>query len=148
MTHSPKIPKGSRTSKELKPPWRFLKMPRAYRSLKPKEKIMKTCFSADTQQMAQIMVNAINASIPMGMGFIHYEPGNISTEEFLRAAHAENFRSIDYYRGRMVKIHAQKDGERFYFYGEPREDYQSWAKKYPSYEALLTASGVSCTVES
>jgi hypothetical protein len=65
-------------------------------------------------------VNAINASIPMGMGFIHYEPGNISTEEFLKAAHAENFRSIDYYRGRMVKIHAQKDSERFYFYGRAK----------------------------
>ena len=109
---------------------------------------MKTKFKATGEQLAQVMTNAVNASKPMGMGFLHFDPKEISVGEFMGKADPSNFTSIDYWQGRMVKIHAHKEQDgSFCFYGVPRSDYQSWSHKYSSYAELLASAGVESNVE-
>lgn len=108
----------------------------------------KTVFNASDDQLAKIMVNAINASLPAGMGFMHFRPGEISVEDFRKVATGSNFTSVDYFQGRMVKLYAFKrpDGS-YQFRGTPDVEYQSWARKYSSYSELLDSAGVSHTIE-
>lgn len=86
-------------------------------------------FKATKEQVAQIAVNAVKASEPMGMGFMkfnaeekfdlkEFEPGNAGL-------------SLDYVGGRMVKLHiwGKEDGT----WSTRRNgniEYQSWLQKY------------------
>jgi len=96
-------------------------------------------FKATEQQILQMAANAVNASKPMGMGFLHYQPNNqFKPEDFIIK---KNGLYLDYVQGRMVKlfIHKIEDNE-WEVIGEPRCDYQSWCSKYPAYEDLINSA--------
>ena len=85
------------------------------------------------EQAVEIATNAINAALPVGMGFIHYEGKDYTTEEV-----ATVFPHFDYFNGRMVKLNFRKDGDNFVFPDHaPNIEYQSWASKYPTYQQLI-----------
>lgn len=97
-------------------------------------------FKATDDQAKEIAAKAINASLPAGMGFLHYNPNSIFTAKdvptYKGAIH------IDYVQGRMVKLYMEKDKDGVWgIHGEPNSEYQSWVQKYPSYFDLV------CSVE-
>lgn len=85
------------------------------------------------EQAIKIATNAVNASAPVGMGFLHHEEKDYTEVEVM-----DSFPHFDYFHGRMVKLSFRKDGEEFVFSDyEPDIEYQSWAGKYPTYRALV-----------
>lgn len=102
-------------------------------------------FQATQEQLFQMIVNAINASVPVGMGFLHYEKKNYTVAEFLQIAPVAVLTNVDYFRGRMVKLWFKNLGEGvFQLPAEnPDLEYQSWASRYPTYQSLLASAGLS-----
>lgn len=108
-------------------------------------------FEATEQQIRQIAANAVNASSPLGMGFLHFKVKDYKPEEidlqfdqFGFTLSKSAFVDLDYYQGRMVKLRIRKvenTENRWMVNGEPRGDYQSWAAKYPSNRALVESAG-------
>lgn len=100
-------------------------------------------FKATEDQVKIMAANAISASRPMGMGYLHYKPGEIAAS----AVHLTGFGvEVDYYQGRMVKLYIARleDGLwEFRGFKAPHPEYQSWCAKYPSYEELLGSAGIS-----
>ena len=102
-------------------------------------------FKATDEQVKQIFCNAINASIPVGMGFLHFKPEDVKPEEIEMYTIGEDLRfDADYFQGRMVKLSiSQTDNEGEWKItkpiDEPTQDYQSWATKYPTKEALVNS---------
>jgi len=97
-------------------------------------------FKATEEQVKQIAVNAVTASAPMGMGFLHHQPD----QEFK----PDDFKidkfglSLDYVQGRMVKLSIGKtENGNWQIHGEPRSDYQSWIQKYSTNEELIKSVG-------
>ncbi len=93
-------------------------------------------FKATKQQVKEIAANAINASTPMGMGFLHYQadtkfgPEDISDEQLY----------FDYVQGRMVKLSIRDLGNDEYEIADnPTSDYQSWCGIYPTTEDLVNS---------
>jgi len=84
------------------------------------------------EQAVQIATNAVNASSPMGLGFLHAKSKDYTPEEV-----ATGFPYFDYFHGRMVKLSFHEEDGDYTFSGEPRSDYQSWATTYPTYEDLV-----------
>ena len=90
-------------------------------------------------QAKQMAVNAVNASVPMGMGFLHFEDREYTIEDvdpYFRGGIAY----FDYFHGRMIQLNIRKvEGG----YSLPDTDvnieHQSWARKYPTYEALAAS---------
>lgn len=102
-------------------------------------------FSATEEQLREVAALAYNASQPMGMGFLHYRPGDVKGSDL---GHIDVARGLDfdYVQGRMMKLSIFKVGDHFETPAEePRSDYQSWARRYPTYEALLAAAGITVT---
>lgn len=98
-------------------------------------------FKANNDQLRRMAANAINASSPVGMGFIHFKPKEYSPEEIKMPP--DNDFYFDYYEGRMVKLLARKVDDGVYrMINEVRGDYQSWAQKYPDVASLLIESGI------
>lgn len=98
-------------------------------------------FKATEEQIKQIAANAVNASSPMGMGFIHATDKKFTPDEF-EIPETGTF-SLDYVQGRMVKLTLwNKDGVWKTPDRAPDIEYQSWMKKYPTYEALVKSAGV------
>ena len=96
-------------------------------------------FKATEEQVRKIVQNAVNASIPVGMGFLHHAPGEVPLDKI---AAFNGVYSFDYFQGRMVKLRITPNGEDWEItkpHDEPRHDYQSWALVYPT-KALLVAS--------
>ncbi len=101
-------------------------------------------FNATKEQVLQIAANAINASIPVGMGYLHFKSKNYTPEELQMEYEAEDKRGniyLDYFDGRMVKLSIQHLGDNSYATneGEANIEYQSWARKYPTYEDLTNS---------
>lgn len=93
------------------------------------------------EQLRKIAALAINASAPVGMGFIRYSPGDVDTADL----NVKYGVSLDYVQGRMVKLNISRaPGSKLVEmpYGVPRREYQSWAGKYPTYAELFEAAGV------
>ena len=88
-------------------------------------------------QVIQMGKLAIMASVPMGMGFLHYQPG-LKAEDIQLEVRADGL-FIDYYQGRMVKFYARKKEDGWHFPDAVSRDYQSWVDTYPSYDALVDA---------
>ncbi len=89
------------------------------------------------QQALQLMANAVNASVPMGMGFLHAEQKDYTVEDMRAEMDSEGGVDLDYYRGRMVKTGILKTKTGYSLCdGKPHPEYQSWASKYPTYQAL------------
>lgn len=96
-------------------------------------------FKATPEQVAQIAVNAILVSRPAGMGFLHYNPKQaFETTDFMPRDYGID---LDYVCGRMVKLRIKdmKDGTWETRSINPDVEYQSWATRYSTYEALVTS---------
>ena len=94
-------------------------------------------FKATKEQVLEIACRAVNASVPMGSGFIHFQ-----NRQYLPSDVGVFFKDgkgieIDYFAGRMVKLYIDQDGEETWLTRcTPRIDYQSWALKYPTFKDL------------
>lgn len=101
-------------------------------------------FKATKQQLKEIIKNAVNASRPMGMGFLQFEEKDYTPEEIkLPSDIVPCPIYVDYFAGRMVKLHFALAGDdRWKTRNEVELDYQSWARKYPTTLDLLKASGI------
>jgi hypothetical protein len=97
---------------------------------------------ADEDVAIRAAMLAIAASEPMGMGFLHYAPADDNPSEETVRAECLNARgiSIDYYNGRMVKLYLDKAKDGTYnIPSHPANiEYQSWVRRYPTYDALFT----------
>lgn len=102
-------------------------------------------FTATEDQVNQIIANAINSSIPFGMGYLHYEERNYTADEIAscrdRLTSSSGQIDIDYFCGRMVKLHLQKteDGSWDMWPDTFREDYQSFCHRYPTTDELIAS---------
>lgn len=98
-------------------------------------------FKATDEQAKQIAVNAIHASEPVGMGLLHYVPGDHWTTENIPLDDLGTTINLDYVQGRMVKLYMKKGESGTWaikdLNGLPNVEYQSWAKKYPTYDDLI-----------
>ena len=95
---------------------------------------------ATDEQIKQMAANAINASRPMGMGFLHFNPDSVTTANDLEAEHNGLF--VDYFEGRMVKFSAWKHKDHWEVRDEnPHPEYQSWCTKYPTWQSLAASVG-------
>lgn len=94
------------------------------------------CTDEVALQMAAL---AANASMPAGMGYIHFKSESKWTGKDFEVHH--NTISLDYVEGRMVKFHARKteDGK-WNFNDFLSLDYQSWLNHYPDWESLHKAA--------
>ena len=113
-------------------------------------------FTSSKEQLIEIALAAINASRPMGMGYLHHKAVDYTPEDFLKAYPVfdkdPNPRAvhIDYFEGRMVKLSImpkREDGEvvpgAYRVRNELSLDYQSFGAKYADMKALLdTVPGV------
>ena len=95
-------------------------------------------FKATDEQILQVECNAINSSIPAGMGFLHATSKVFRSKDISIKYDQIN---MDYVQGRMVKLMIKrvKDNEWECVGSSPRSDYQSWCHKYPTYEALVSS---------
>lgn len=101
------------------------------------------------EAITQMICNAINASEPRGLGFLHYKPVDVKPADLgdiVKAATAAI--SVDYFQGRMVKLTMWRDEGNWTVNSlfPPRPDYQSWCYAYPTWEALAASAGVIATV--
>lgn len=95
-------------------------------------------FRATKDQVSHLLALASNASAPMGMGFLHYDPGTkFEAKDFPRPEYG-----TDYVQGRMVKCSPLEVGEGMYELNEPAHDYQSWITTYPTAKDLIEAAGL------
>lgn len=107
-------------------------------------------FKATEDQVWEIMTNAINASVPAGMGFFHFENKNYTVEEVKKELAVDGYGRpqkdevyADYFAGRMVKLSIRKvqDGV-WKMKDEFRDDYQSFCHKYPTpLDLIASVSG-------
>ena len=93
-------------------------------------------FTANNDQLKVIASNAVNASVPVGMGYVHFKDRIIFPMEIKRPM------DIDYYEGRMVKLHIHKKKDDLFIKNEVDQEYQSWKKTYKTAEHLLRESGI------
>lgn len=121
---------------------------------KEKEMILKVT----TDEMKKMAVLAINASSPMGMGFLHFKNKEYTMadlENYLKDtgifggnAVGKNPKNgvteiqLDYVEGRMCKFHAKKDSDTAWevWPDQLQYDYQSWKGVYPTWEKLKEAA--------
>ena len=97
-------------------------------------------FTGTVDQVKLVAANAINASKPVGLGYLHYQPKEYTIND---VSLAESGIYIDYHEGRMVKLnlHRVSDSEwRVSSYVDP--EYHSWASTYPSMQDLLQSAKV------
>lgn len=99
-------------------------------------------FTATEEQIYQIFTNAINASKPIGLGKIHYKDVLYTVNEVRQWATPNRvgfgaWFEVDYFEGRMVKLSVYRKDDQWILRGEPKIDYQSWSRVYPTYEALV-----------
>ena len=95
-------------------------------------------FEATEGQIKQIAANAVNASFPMGLGFLHFRPKRVFQASDFDAQPNGCF-YLDYVQGRMVKLSIFKREDGWEIDDNPRADYQSWVRKYPTTEALVNS---------
>lgn len=96
-------------------------------------------------QLASLVTKVINASKPMGMGFLQYANKNYTEDEINDAVlnpFVNKDIDVDYFGGRMVKLHMQyqkEDEDKIYYEVRPDLDieYQSWCSKYKTWEDLF-----------
>lgn len=96
---------------------------------------------------------------PLGMGIFQNNPGageadvwkNVQTQADYPTKLSPNKPGQaygDYVFGRMMKLSVSYDADTVTTPdGEPRADYQSWCRKYPTYESLVNDAVKSLTAE-
>lgn len=99
--------------------------------------------TATEEQIKKIAAAAAQASSPVGMGLLHFNPDFKFQPEQFNFVHLDGkkFLDLDYVQGRCVKITIkQVDGDRWNISGDqPRADYQTWCTTYKT-NADLVAS--------
>lgn len=101
---------------------------------------MRICFRATEEQVLRVMVNAINASAPVGMGRIQYQQKDYTVSDLEKTLTRRiGGISVDYYEGRMVKLRITKDKDVWSVNDSVRSDYQSWQWRYPTMRDLLSS---------
>lgn len=87
-------------------------------------------------QARQMAANAVNASVAVGLGYVHYQK-NVYTPEDVQQCVTEKGIYVDYFDGRMVKLRILKEGDDWVIpLRAPDFDYQSWCREYPTYQDL------------
>jgi hypothetical protein len=108
-------------------------------------------FRASEEQVLAIGALAVNASAPQGMGYLQYDSTRKFSGEDLRDHFGRWGLNLDYVGGRMVKLTINRvrgaEGVWEVSGAKPREDYQSWCEKYPTYRALIEAIGIEPATE-
>ena len=109
-------------------------------------------FKATIDQIKVVAANAVNASQGFGMGMLHYQPKQYTPNEIdlnfdqfgYKFGKKEGSVNLDYYEGRMVKLHIAGLGNDTWEISDakPTPDYQSWCVKYKTYPALLKSAGI------
>ncbi len=93
-------------------------------------------FKATDEQIKQLIRNAINMSRPVGMGIFGYKQKFYTLDDLTFEIGNEVF--IDYFDGRMVKLHLTKKND---LWETPNMEldieYQSWCKYFPTWKDLL-----------
>lgn len=93
---------------------------------------------------------AYESSSAMGLGFIQAR-SNVTEDDVWTAINSRNDNNpyADYTFGRMMKLSINFN-DTFVSVpdSQPRGDYQSWCRKYQSYESLIEAAVKSLAVES
>ncbi len=96
-------------------------------------------FKATEGQVKQIFANAINASIPVGMGFLQVKEKHYTSEDIIIPE--MGVLDLDYFEGRMVKLAIKKIGKQEWEITRPqyppRIDYQSWVGEYHTLDSLI-----------
>lgn len=102
-------------------------------------------FTATDDQIREMCALACAASIPVGMGFLHYNrEDRYSGVKF----DIEDGAYLDYVDGRMVKLTIHKrPNDVWEIPRDARADYQSWVRMYPTNRALAEAAGVTNFIE-
>lgn len=104
-------------------------------------------FKATNKQIAAMCALATNASKPVGMGFLHYNPSTEwKPEDFIAFVRGEHqWVNLDYIEGRCVKLtlwRGKKRNEWSYAAHEPNDNWQTWLDVYPTYPDLMKAAGI------
>lgn len=101
-------------------------------------------FNATRNQLLCIMANAVNASTPMGLGFLQYQNKayNVQDMEPYVIDSERIFADLDYVDGRMVKLTIFKEEGQYVIRDDFRADYQSFVNLYPTVEALIKSAGI------
>jgi len=100
-------------------------------------------FKATTEQLQALYALLYNASAPMGLGHLHYNPDTMLPEQV--TVEVEKGFYMDYVKGRMVKFMCrgtQEPGTYTTNSDRPRADYQSWCYEYPTVQDALKAAGI------
>jgi len=101
-----------------------------------------TKFKATNEQVIQMATNAVNASRPVGMGMLQYQPNDLTTDQIKGIMDDDGF-SLDYVQGRMVKMRIKKlEGSLWQMQYETNTEYQSWGTKYPTAHDLIKSAGI------
>lgn len=104
-------------------------------------------FKATNTQVLQMAANAANASLPMGMGFIHFKADSVFKLTDFRFSHRGSADTpvvhVDYHEGRMVKLLVEGKGDGVWLThgGDADPEYQSWSGTYPSFQSLVESVG-------
>jgi hypothetical protein len=99
---------------------------------------------ATDEQVVRMGQLAVMASVPVGMGILHYDASLKPTDIRLEVRGGDNpGLFIDYFQGRMVKFRCWKRDGGFEFPDTISHEYESWIATYPSYDALFTAAKAS-----
>ncbi len=108
-------------------------------------------FTATEEQVKQIVCNAINASVPIGLGILGLYDSSVKQYTLSEVQDPDGSFDLDYFHGRMVKLciipvigqlgENKGTGERCWKIIRPdyppNIEYQSWAKEYPTLEELV-----------
>lgn len=98
---------------------------------------------ATENQVIDAAKRAIAASSPVGLGWLHKCPENDRPDEAeVREYLCHGGIAIDYFRGRMVKLHLRRIDDTHWEAHEPlKPSYQSWCVRYPTWHDLFTIAG-------
>lgn len=96
---------------------------------------------ATEEAVVEAAKKAIAASVPMGLGFLHFRlQDHVPDDAEVRECLTHEGIDIDYFRGRMVKFWLRRIGpDTWEAQDTVSPEYQSWCRKYPSYQALFEA---------
>ncbi len=101
----------------------------------------ETTVSKNETLARRIFWLAYEASIPMGLGVLHYTDKETEDTVWKHASKRDGFVSGDYIFGRMMKIGITWDNEKLNVTpSRLSPDYQSWCARYPTVGALVTAA--------
>lgn len=101
-------------------------------------------FSATREQLLCLMANAVNASSPVGMGFLQFQNKVYSPADMESYVidDKEIFTSLDYVDGRMVKLTIFKQEGQYIIRDGFTADYQSFMCRYATVEDLVKSAGI------